>query len=247
MAHWVRLQLGNGSFEGRPIVSAENLAVTRIPKVGISDKVAYALGWISVQTPNGSIVWHNGGTSGIGAFVGLELDRHFGVIILTNQGNVGFPDALGLWIFDRLLGNPQADQVGETVTRAKQKYADDDKMFAKPTDPKPSVALAALAGTFSNSSFGKASLKHYGDGLVLGLSSGAQFKLETWDGGVFTARILPEGRFAPIAENMGPRPSGFVQFQMDKEGKLNLLRLSFDDGQAYEFRREAASAVSASR
>jgi hypothetical protein len=41
-----------------------------------------------------------------------------------------------------------------------------------------------------------------------------------------------------VAENLGPRPSGFVQFQMDKEGKLNLLRLSFDDGQAYEFRRE---------
>jgi hypothetical protein len=31
---------------------------------------------------------------------------------------------------------------------------------------------------------------------------------------------------------------GFVQLQMDKDGKLGLLRLSFDDGQAYEFRRE---------
>ncbi len=37
--------------------------------------------------------------------------------------------------------------------------------------------------------------------------------------------------------NLGPQPSGFVQFQMDKEGKLNLLRLSFADGQAYEFLR----------
>jgi hypothetical protein len=31
---------------------------------------------------------------------------------------------------------------------------------------------------------------------------------------------------------------GFAQFQMDKDGKLNLLRLSLVDGQAYEFRRE---------
>jgi CubicO group peptidase (beta-lactamase class C family) len=247
MAHWVRLQLGNSSLESRPIVSAQNLAVTRIPRVGMSDKVAYALGWIIAQTPNGTMVWHNGGTPGIGAFVGMEFDRHFGVIVLTNQGNVGFPDAVGLWTLDRLLGNPQADQVGETVKRAKQRYADDDKMFAKPANPKPAVAVAALAGDFSNASFGKASLKHDGDGLVLGLSSGAQFKLEPWDGDVFTARIVPEGRFASIAENMGPRPSGFVQFQMDKEGKLNLLRLSFDDGQAYEFRREAGSAVAASR
>jgi hypothetical protein len=26
--------------------------------------------------------------------------------------------------------------------------------------------------------------------------------------------------------------------QIDKEGRLNLLRLSFEDGQAYEFRRD---------
>jgi hypothetical protein len=31
---------------------------------------------------------------------------------------------------------------------------------------------------------------------------------------------------------------GFAQFQMDKDGKLNLLRLSIQNGQAYEFHRE---------
>jgi len=247
MAHWVRLQLGNGSFEGRKIVSPENLAFTLIPKVGMSAKVAYALGWVIMQTPNGNIVWHNGGTSGIGAFVGLQLDKHFGVIILTNQGNVGFPDALGLWIFDRLLGNPQVDHVGETLKHATAKFADDDKMFAKPVDVKSSLVLTPLTGSFANPSFGKASLKHDGDSLVLALSSGAQFKLEPWDGDVFTARILSGGRFTSVAENMGPRPSGFVQFQMDKEGKLNVLRLSFDDGQAYEFRREVESTATAAR
>ena len=34
---------------------------------------------------------------------------------------------------------------------------------------------------------------------------------------------------AAVVENQGPQPSGFVQFQIDKEGKLNLLRLSFDE------------------
>jgi hypothetical protein len=33
-------------------------------------------------------------------------------------------------------------------------------------------------------------------------------------------------------------PNAFVQFQMDKEAELNVLRLSFDDGQAYDFTRE---------
>jgi hypothetical protein len=50
--------------------------------------------------------------------------------------------------------------------------------------------------------------------------------------------MMPLGRFATIAEDLGPLPAGFVQFQIDKEGKLNVLRFSFDDGQAYEFVRE---------
>ena len=60
----------------------------------------------------------------------------------------------------------------------------------------------------------------------------------SWDGEVFAAKLMPLGRFAKIAEDLGPLPNGFVQYQTDKDAKLNLFRLSFDDGQAYEFRRE---------
>jgi len=41
-----------------------------------------------------------------------------------------------------------------------------------------------------------------------------------------------------VVANFGPLPNGFVQFQIDKDAKLNLFRLSIDDGQSYEFRRE---------
>lgn len=238
MAPWVRLQLGNGSFEGKPIISPENLAVTRTPKVAINDKISYALGWIILQTPNGNIVWHNGGTNGFGAYVGLQLDKHIGVIVLTNQGNVGFPDAVGAWIFDQLLGNAPVDHVADTLKQLKKRFAEADKTFAKPANPRPFPPLAPLAGNFVNPSFGKATLQHDGDALVLGFKNGLQFKLAPWDGDVFTAQLAPNGRYAIVAQNLGPEPSGFVQFQMDKVGKLNLLRLSFEDGQAYEFRRE---------
>ena len=52
---------------GKRIVSPENLAYTHTPKVAVDDKVSYALGWLVQQTPNGSIIWHNGGTFGFGA------------------------------------------------------------------------------------------------------------------------------------------------------------------------------------
>jgi CubicO group peptidase (beta-lactamase class C family) len=238
-ARWVRLQLANGTFEGRRIVSPENLAVTRIARVAMSDKVFYANGWAVMQTPNGNIVWHNGGTNGFGAMIAMSLDKDVGVIVLTNEENQGFPDAVGVWTLDRLLDNLVVDHAADALKAAKAKFAATDKMFAKPANPRPFPPLAPLTGSFVNPSLGKAALRLNGEALLLALQeSGCQLKLEPWDGDVFTARVVPSGRFAAAAENIGPRPIGFVQLQIDKEGRLNLLRLSFEDGQAYEFRRE---------
>lgn len=239
MARWVRLQLGNGSFEGQPIVSPENLAFTRTPKVAISDKMAYALGWVIKQTPNGNIVWHNGGTLGFGAFIGMVPDRDVGIIVLTNAVNMGMPDAVGLWTLDRLLGNPEADHVGERLEAARTTFETAAQLFGKPANPRPFPPLAPLVGGFSHPSMGKAAVVLEGEALVMTFpATGAKLTLEPWDGEVFTAKLLPIGRFAAVAADLGPLPNGFVQFQIDKNAKLNRLRLSLDDGQAYEFTRE---------
>ena len=86
MAKWVCLQLAGGTIpNGKRIVSAENLTYTHTPKVAMTDKMSYALGWVVQQTPNGSIIWHNGGTYGFGAMVALQPDRKLGIIVLTNE------------------------------------------------------------------------------------------------------------------------------------------------------------------
>jgi hypothetical protein len=69
-----------------------------------------------------------------------------------------------------------------------------------------------------------------------------QLKLDPWDGDVFAVNVVPLGRFAPVAEDFDralARPAGFAQLQIDNDGRLNLLRLSFfKNQQAYEFRRD---------
>jgi CubicO group peptidase (beta-lactamase class C family) len=239
MSRWVRLQLDDGVFEGKQIVSSENMAVTRIARVGLNDRAAYAMGWVLSETPNGTLTWHNGGTTAFGAFVGLQRDRKLGLIILSNEQNVGFPDALGAWIMDRLLGNPEVDHAAETLTRAKTNYEDAAKLFAPPPNPRPVPSLADLPGEFANPAIGTAELALNAGELTFAFNStGAQLNLRPWDGDIFIASLIPEGRFADIAANLGPNPNAFVQFQMDNRGKLNLLKLSFDDGQAYEFHRK---------
>jgi CubicO group peptidase (beta-lactamase class C family) len=239
MARWVRLQLGRGSFEGRRIVSAESLAYTRRTKVAVDDKSSYAMGWVQVQTPNGTIVGHDGSTNSFSAFLGLLPDHDVGVILLSNQANEGLPVAVGIWALDRLLENPAVDHAADAVKRAKAKFASEEKVFAKPASPRPFPALAPLAGSFASPGLGKAVLRPEGDALVLELKeTGAELGLTPWDGDVFTWRLLPRGRFAAMGANMGEQPFGFAQFEVGQDGKLGMLRLTLDDGQAWEFRRE---------
>jgi hypothetical protein len=166
-------------------------------------------------------------------------DENVGVIVLTNEVNVGMPDAIGLWTFDRILGNPEIDHVAGKLKAARAGFETEAKLFAKPENLRPFPPLEPLTGSFTNPAMGQAAVTVNANALVLELlATGARLKLEPWDGGVFTAKLIPLGRFAAVAEDLGPLPNGFVQFQMDEEAKLNLLRLSLEDGQAYEFKRE---------
>jgi CubicO group peptidase (beta-lactamase class C family) len=238
MTRWVRLLLGNGTLDGDEIVSAANLAVTRMPRVAISDKVAYAMGWVLLSTPNGEVVWHNGGTTGYGAFVGTSPDRSVGVVVLTNLTNVGMPDAIGLWTLDRLLGNPETDHLAKALERAK-KGAADAAGPAAPADPAPPPPLDSLAGSYANGSLGKGTVTVDGGNLTLALDLGSRIRLAPWDGSVFSASLVPEGRFEAVAANLGPGPLGLVEFLVDGSGARNSFAFTTtEDGRTLTFTRE---------
>src|SRR5262245_36824004 len=172
--------------------------------------------------------------------IAMSLDKDVGVIVLTNEGQQSLADAIGLWALDRLLGNPVVDHAAAALKAAQAKFAAAEKVFAKPANPRPFPPLAPLAGSFANPALGKAALRLDGDALVLALKeTGAELALTPWDGDVFTFRLLPRGRFAPVVAGVGEKqPSGFAQFEIGQDGKLGVLRLTTDDGQAWEFRRE---------
>jgi CubicO group peptidase (beta-lactamase class C family) len=240
MARWVRMQLGNGAFDGHRIVSPENLAYTHMPKVAVNEQMTYALGWYNRHTPNGNTLWHDGDALSFGSFVGLAPDKNIGVIILTNETHVGAPVWLGMWVLDRILGNAKRDYVADNVENPKASFAESARLFGKPAKPRPFPPLAPLAGNFVNPSFGDAVVRVDGESLVMELqATGAKLQLEPFDGDIFIAKLMPTDHFGPVVD-LAYKTKGFAQFQIDKEGKLNLLRLSFEDGQAYEFTRQRA-------
>jgi CubicO group peptidase (beta-lactamase class C family) len=239
MSRWVRLQLGLGSFEGQRLVSEENIAYLRIPKVAITETASYAMGWLDVSTPNGRVVWHNGGTNGFGAYVGLSPERHVGVVILTNEQNVGLPDAIGAWTFDRLLDNPDIDIVATMLAGATKTYEAARDLFARPADPLPALDATPLAGHYAGAPLGPATLAVEGGTPVLTLEeTGARLALDPWSGSVFTVRLIGEGRFAPIAKAVAGVPLGFAQFQAGPSGALTVINWSVDEGTNYILTRQ---------
>lgn len=240
MAKWLRLQIGGGVFEGRTILSAKGIAAVRTPKVADDEKTTYAMGWMITQTANGTVVWHNGGTDGFGAFVGFLPARGFGIVVLTNENNIGLPDAIGMWLLDRALDNPVTDYAATTLDSVKALHAAHDKAQARPTAPRPSPPLAALAGAFSSPMLGDARLALEGDAPVMTLASGAKLRLEPWDGELFRVHLVPEGTFAGVAEALG-RPLGFAQVQMGTAGtfdRIEFAELAVPNGQTFVFKRK---------
>jgi CubicO group peptidase (beta-lactamase class C family) len=71
---------------------ADQLAPRRPTDV---DDGEIALGWIISQRQSREIAWHNGGTGGYRAFLGLDRERGVGVVVLTNVSNEAGGDDIG--------------------------------------------------------------------------------------------------------------------------------------------------------
>jgi CubicO group peptidase (beta-lactamase class C family) len=64
-----------------------------------------ALGWHIATSPQGEVVWHNGGTGGFRTFMAYSPDRKVGVVVLTNAATPAGGDDIG---FHVLTGRPLA-------------------------------------------------------------------------------------------------------------------------------------------
>ncbi len=227
MAKWLRLQLGRGIFDGKVVVSEENLDVTWTPRVAMNERTAYAVGWVASATPRGRIIWHNGGTSGFGAHAGFLPDARTGIVILTNLENTGMPDSLAMWFYDRVLGNPVVDNIalGAAALKTRREAAQAE---AAGFVPGPLSPLAAgFAGSYASPVLGDGTVALTEGKLTLTLEkTEAQLQLEPNrdDPYLFQARLAPTGAFVAPAEMSGGEPFVRLRFETDAAGKIAQMR-----------------------
>lgn len=231
MAQWVRLQLNNGTFQGKQLISSAGInemqsPQTIIPLEGAMKRLYpeahflnYGMGWFLSDYRGRKMVEHGGSIDGMRGLVAMIPEEKIGVVILANMSGTILSVPLANRIFDAYLGAPPRDWSAEMLkmmnTLLEQGKAAAAKMESERVkDTKPSLALEKYAGDYQNEMYGDTKLVL--ENGKLKLQRGANFTgdLEHWHYDTFrvTWRDRQQGK-------------GFISFRLNSQGKVETMNL----------------------
>ena len=209
LVNWMRLQLGQGTFEGKELIPAAALAPMHIPQAvsdvpanPVKDRIGfYGLGSNVSYTRFGTPQWSHSGAFNLGAATAYYLlpAGGFGVVALTNGEPIGAPEAFCLTLVDIVQGVENIPDWIEIVGRAfaaidAPGYGVHSDWTTAPADATSALPDEAYVGTYQNDYYGDVDIAAGGDGLVLRLGpKPLEFPLTHFDRDTFT--------WQPIGEN----------------------------------------------
>ena len=111
MLRWVNFHLNLGSVNGTELISREALLFTHTPQTimrgnSVEPVAAYCQGWIHEEFEGQKLIWHNGDSAGCHVMVLMIPETQLGVVVFSNVGGHGVPDALAKAFVQIALGNP---------------------------------------------------------------------------------------------------------------------------------------------
>ncbi len=239
MARWIRLQLGHGLFEGKRIFSSSVSEEMWSPQTIIPSSTpepplpaflkghfsAYGLGWSLGEYRGRYFVRHYGEDDGMSSVVGLLPEEKLGVVILTNLHVTSLHTALLYRIFDAFLKAKPEDWSSlylkvRTTEELKAAAEEAEREKARVTNTQPSLPLSRYAGTFSNTTYGDATVIEEGGKLVVRLSASPTYigDLEHWQHDTFLSRWRD-----PVAEKT------FISFTLNAAGEVDEMKLKVAD------------------
>jgi CubicO group peptidase (beta-lactamase class C family) len=216
MGKWVRFLLDSGRVNGKRLVSEAGFHELLKPQamVGAGEFyptasitkphwMTYGLGWFEQDYRGRFLAFHTGSLSGRTAMVGLLPDARTGVFIAGNLDHAEFRHALMLQVMDIFAGTnggTPRDWSTEFLALYKR-LADEGRAalteFEKGRVPgtKPTLPLAAYAGTYAHPAWGELAVTVDGAVLRARIGSGAQMHgaVEHWHQDTFRV-ALGDGR-----------------------------------------------------
>ncbi|MBA3357359.1 MAG: serine hydrolase [Pyrinomonadaceae bacterium] len=242
VAQWVRLQLGQGTYQNRRLISpgaikemqtsqtvmrAESPFSLWYPEIHF---VNYGLGWFLSDYRGRKVVEHVGAIDGMRAQVALIPEEKLGLVILANRGGSTLPAALTYKIFDAYLGAPPRDWSAEMLKTEKslveQNEAAEKKLEAERVkNTKPTHTLEKYAGTYQNDLYGEVKVTHENGKLNLRFGSAFTGELEHWHYNTFRALFSPNAFDA----------NAYATFSLNPQGRMENVTLNLMPG--YPFKR----------
>jgi CubicO group peptidase (beta-lactamase class C family) len=215
MANWMRLQLGQGTFEGREIVKAAALAETHRPQIvnnppkdPTADRAGfYGLGWNVGYGDQEGVRWGHSGAFNLGAATNVLLlpGHQLGIAVLTNAQPIGVAEAVSQSFVDlALTGKVQRDWLGFLGPIFKTSMAPDygtTTDYSKPPQPPtPPLPADTYVDRYRNDLFGEILIATTNDGWVLKLGpKQTAFPMRHFDRDTFTYQPVGENAYGPSA------------------------------------------------
>jgi CubicO group peptidase (beta-lactamase class C family) len=135
MAQWLRLMLGNGSINGKRLVSEKNFNELVSKQINVAGTIDYGLGWFLRQWNGHKVVEHGGNIDGFNSQVALMPDQKLGFVLLTNVTASPLGGIAMNTIWKNLVGEPK--DAGDVAA-------------APASDPKAEVGKYLLAAAGMN-------------------------------------------------------------------------------------------------
>ena len=227
---WLRMQLNNGTLDGRSIINADIIAETHTPQTPIKLAAiekelfpsrhfsAYGLGWFLSDIHGRFVVRHTGGVDGMLSSVVMIPEERIGIAVFTNKLPNSAYSGIPHFITEKLLGVPAQDWVAiyrdverregeENVVKAARSQA--EKNSARAKDTHPSLALEQYAGAYENALLGGATISVDGGGfhIQLHVSESLSGTLEHWHYDSFVCKwdnpVLGESLIPFITDGQG--------------------------------------------
>jgi CubicO group peptidase (beta-lactamase class C family) len=249
MAKWVLMQINEGRYEDKEIISKKVLLRTHtpfnlisVPSHGTGNLAnrhfrTYGLGWGISDFKGSLFIEHSGGYDGMVSRTAFLPDKKFGLVILTNNDQNELITSLMYQLFDYALGTEKFNWDSLIFVNTYRDGINPDKAVwdeirdRKDPSLKPSFELTKLEGIYFNEQAGMLKISKEGNEFNVTISTRPGLKgiLRHWRNDTLICKFddLVIGRcLAPVEA---------------KEGKIVMIKIKaadFVDPLYYEFYRK---------
>jgi CubicO group peptidase (beta-lactamase class C family) len=184
MAKWIALQLNNGKYDGKQLITEKNMREMQAPQMVIeaegeiptvffpdSTQLSYGLGWFVQQYRGHQLILHAGDIDGFSTMVVLIPEIHTAYFGVINLGSF-YRQVLSYQIADRLLNLSDAGWDAhfkklEEDFKAEEQSQEKAWESKRTTGTHPSRDLSAYVATYQNSEYGEAQIVSENQKLAL--------------------------------------------------------------------------------